>query len=421
MAGPLLRRSRPATQAVAWLPPRPSSASEALELNDSASLTIWSDANGPRHVTLGELAGVRELALVFDARDVLLIPAEVPALSGARLEQALPNLIEDVVLQEAQTCRIAIGPTLPDGRRLLGVIDRVWYDAVASAFQRRGIRLSAAWPAQLVIPWQEATWSIALVGQSLTVRCGAGDGFGFAYEPERLAEILETLWITAQAAQGEPALVQALHVYGDDVAALTQLRTALASCGWAPTCRAHALGVPVSASLDLVQAVVGRTRPTSAVGTFEWAAWRWPSALALACGLVWMLGLNLQWARLASEASAIDLAIEQRVRAVLPPPTPIVDPLVQLQRRLDTARVSAGEPASDDAVVLLTRLSQALGARANDALRSLEYRDGRLRVKFQPGWADATAARQNLRETAASHQLRLRFDESDGAATVSLM
>jgi hypothetical protein len=130
--------------------------------------------------------------------------------------------------------------------------------------------------------------------------------------------------------------------------------------------------------------------------------------------------LNLQWGLMSKESVAIEAAIEQRVRTVLPARIPIVDASLQMQRRLDVARVRAGEPATDDATALLTRLATALGPRAMDALSSADYRDGRLRVRFQPGWADAAAARESLREAAGRERLRLQFEERDPVAIVSL-
>ena len=58
--------------------------------------------------------------LVVAARDVLLLAATVPPLKGPKLRQALPNVIEDQLIQDPQSCHIALDPAaLPDGRRVL--------------------------------------------------------------------------------------------------------------------------------------------------------------------------------------------------------------------------------------------------------------------------------------------------------------
>ena len=91
------------------------------------------DESERRLVSLEALEGVRQVWLIADARDVALITAPVPPLSGKRLKQALPNIIEEYVLQDPVRCLIVPGPVLPDGQRVIGVIDAHWVDAVLAA------------------------------------------------------------------------------------------------------------------------------------------------------------------------------------------------------------------------------------------------------------------------------------------------
>ena len=66
--------------------------------------------------------------LIVAARDLLLTAALLPPLKGPRLRQALPNVVEDQLIQDPQTCHIAVDPiALAGGRRVLAVIDRGWF------------------------------------------------------------------------------------------------------------------------------------------------------------------------------------------------------------------------------------------------------------------------------------------------------
>jgi general secretion pathway protein L len=52
-------------------------------------------------------------------------------------------------------------------------------------------------------------------------------------------------------------------------------------------------------------------------------------------------------------------------------------------------------------------------------LAAVEYRDGTLKVRFQPQLVEGRAAREQLTEALARSGLRLRFDnERDPTATV---
>ncbi|MGI4811835.1 MAG: type II secretion system protein GspL [Janthinobacterium lividum] len=59
---------------------------------------------------LEQLPRAGQTLLLLAARDVLMLAAAVPPLKGARLKQALPNIIEDQLIQDAQTCHIVLDP-----------------------------------------------------------------------------------------------------------------------------------------------------------------------------------------------------------------------------------------------------------------------------------------------------------------------
>ncbi|KVE35026.1 type II secretion system protein GspL [Burkholderia sp. TSV86] len=94
--------------------------------------------------------------LVVAARDLLLLEQTVPPLKGPKLKQALPNIIEDQLIQDPQGCHIAVDPTAAaDGRRVLAVIDRAWFRFIVDAFTAAGHRHLRAVPATRCVPQQQ--------------------------------------------------------------------------------------------------------------------------------------------------------------------------------------------------------------------------------------------------------------------------
>ncbi|AOK28304.1 MULTISPECIES: type II secretion system protein GspL [Burkholderia] len=94
--------------------------------------------------------------LVVAARDLLLLEQTVPPLKGPKLKQALPNIIEDQLIQDPQGCHIAVDPTAAaDGRRVLAVIDRAWFRFIVDAFTAAGHRHLRAVPATRCLPPQQ--------------------------------------------------------------------------------------------------------------------------------------------------------------------------------------------------------------------------------------------------------------------------
>jgi len=417
MARPLLKRAR----TVLWLPAHaaPMGSDQLPGPHLQAPVLCWQEGHsGFESMALGQIRNITEAAVVYDPRDVLLIQAAVPPVSAARLEQMLPNLIEDDLLQDPNACRIALGPIQDDGRRGLAVIDRAWHEAVIAALATQGVRVIAAWPAPLVLPWRDHTWSIALVGEALSLRTGSTSGMGWAVPDGSLKEAAQSLLTVAQAVLPPSEKIDSVAIYAAEPAAQRTLESVANGMGF--SAQVNFLSVPAQAPIDLMTAAAGRTQTARAANRPDWSTWRWPLRLAVSCAVVAMICLNLQWAKLNSESVAIAQAIEQRARSVLPPSMPIVDPVLQVQRSLDQQRVRAGVPVESDVVVLLTGLAGALGPRAADALSTVEYRDGRLRVRFQPGWAEGAAAREALRDSAGANRLQLRFDDSEPVATVTV-
>jgi len=91
--------------------------------------------------------------LMLAARDLLLMPATLPPLRGPKLRQALPNIVEDQLIQDPQTCHIAVDPQpLADGRQLLAIVDRGWFRFICEAFTAAGHRSLRAVPVTRCLP-----------------------------------------------------------------------------------------------------------------------------------------------------------------------------------------------------------------------------------------------------------------------------
>ena len=416
MATALLRRT-----AAIWVPPR-SVGERALAAEPSlvAMLPGTREGAGERwsRVSLEALPAMKSAVLVFDARDVTLLPVKLPPLSGTRLARALPNLVEDALLQDAHGCAFALGPSLGDAGRLVAVIDRSWLEFVVGAIERRGVRVTAAWPAQLALPVSPGAWSVACVHDGLAVRTGEFDGFGWSAsgEAESRTEALVSAFEAGAQAREKP---QSIAAFAEEP-------------GWRGSVEAAAqrVGVPVAfsgmvaprqAPIDLL-AVRQGTSSGRWLSSVDWRAWRVPAALAAACVLAWLIGLNLQWGQLARERAQLRAQMERTFRQAFPNAQVVVDPLLQMQRQVSDLRLRAGQSGPDDFLPLLARFSGALGPRANDAVATLEYRDGKLRARFRPDFIDGAAARESLRAAFRQRGLKLEFEgEGNALAVVSLL
>ena len=402
-------------EAIVWLPPR--GEGERAFGTEARLLAIRAGEPGRlERVSLDGLQGTTQVRLVFDPRDVTLLTPQVPALSGARLAQALPNVVEDALLQDPASCAIVPGPALDGGRRLVAVVDREWLEFTVGAFERRNVRVRHAWAAQLALPWSDGRWSIGCMHGGLALRTAEHEGLGWTAgeDPDFRVEAIVASLETALAASPRP---DGLSAWIDDPAWRGSLERAAARVGLPVD--VQPLGVPTGGVVDLLggRAAVGRRM----LATFDARAWRLPAALAAACVVVSLIGLNLHWAQLAREKAAIRDSLEATFRGAFPSAQVVVDPLLQMNRQVATLRARSGQAGPDDFVPLLARFAQAVGGTGTDALAAVEWREGRLKVRFQPQRVDGRAAREQLRDACARAGLRLQFDnERDPTATVGL-
>jgi general secretion pathway protein L len=141
---------------IVFLPPRdPAVPSQEWQLPDMPFLLL--DRSGRKEragrAALAFLPRASATVLIVAARDVLMLAAALPPLKGQRLRQALPNVVEDQMIQDPQTCHIALDPQpLAGGGRALAVIDRAWFRFLVEAFTAAGHRNLRAVPVTRCLP-----------------------------------------------------------------------------------------------------------------------------------------------------------------------------------------------------------------------------------------------------------------------------
>lgn len=364
--------------------------------------------------------------LIVAARDVLLLAAAVPPLKGPKLRQALPNIVEDQLIQDPLGCHIALDPAaLPDGRRVLAIVDRAWFRTICEAFAAAGHRHLSAVPATRCLPAPRAP--------AETVSTAPADGGAVVMEAvEPPAHPPAVAAVLGLAASVEPVLVEAGALPAAAGAPRLELAVARGALGEgfaAPASRAagtlaalagggavelYELGEP---GAEPRLASVGRTDGPLLPGAaplsfdafarraltepfdlcqfeFESQPWRFdratvkrlrvPLALVAATLGVAVIGMNLHWWKLSRERDALSAQITETLLSAFPKTTTVLDPPAQMQRQLDQLRLAAGELSPNDFLALSSGLTRSMGALPLNGIASLDYHDRRLDVGFKP-------------------------------------
>ncbi|KML55115.1 general secretion pathway protein GspL [Burkholderia cepacia] len=371
--------------------------------------------------------------LIVAARDVLLLAAMVPPLKGPKLRQALPNIVEDQLIQDPLGCHIALDPAaLPDGRRVLAIVDRAWFRTICDAFTAAGHRHLSAVPATRCLPAPRTSAEAAAAAPADGEVANLADAALAAGAVEPPAHPPAVAAVLGLAAAVEPALVEAGALPAAAGAPRLELAVARGALGEgfaAPASRAAGTLAALAGGGDVELyelgepgaeprlASVGRTDGPLLPGAaplsfdtfarralterfdlcqfeFESQPWRFdratvkrlrvPLALVAATLGVAVIGMNLHWWKLSRERDALSAQITETLLSAFPKTTTVLDPPAQMQRQLDQLRLAAGELSPNDFLALSSGLTRSMGALPLNGIASLDYHDRRLDVGFKP-------------------------------------
>jgi general secretion pathway protein L len=451
---------------IVLLPPRdPAVPSQEWQLPEMPFLLLDKSGRKERagRAALAFLPRAATTVLVVAARDMLMLAATLPPLKGPRLKQALPNIVEDSLIQDAQTCHIALDPRpLADGKRMMAVIDRGWFRFIVEAFNAAGHRSLRAVPVTRCLPAPVAAAPVeALVEVPAVIgaeAAAASEPSGEAVSPAAtplVAAVLGTVAQTAPAILADAALAASPEpTFIDTAEPRVELALARGEHGEGLAVPLSALGATLSALAGDASVIAyeltglpggeptlaGEAAPAHGVHVgvapfsfetlahnalacrfdlcqfeFESRPWRLdrrtlrrlrlPIALGCAALLVAVVGANVQWMMLARERDALTAQMTELLLNAFPKTTVVLDPASQMSTQLEHLRVAAGEMSPDDYLSLAARLEHSLGGVPVNGIAALDYHDRRLDVAFKPGVKPDPAFAQRLAQNGLAGEI----------------
>ena len=380
--------------------------------------------------------GTRVVLLVA-AEDVSFTTADVPPLSGMRLREALPNLVEEQTVGDVAALHVALGQDEGQdagGKRMLAVIDRHWLAAMQVDIVRAGHRVAAIVPESLAVPLADGAWSLAAVGASA--------------KPGSAARLCALLWLRSSAQQAIPLSDDASSAIATVGALARQatggLRPRQLDLYATPSAKADAkmVGEAIASSLAVplndaggdpfVEWLARRGHegaygaPVSMLafdggqgGRAAWARWRIAAALVFAILAVQVVGMQWQWAGLKREAGALRDEQNRSLTTAFPDTRVVLDAPLQMSRSLASLRASSGRSDPADFSMMMAAAARIFAALPSNALRGADYDARTLRLRFAAGMASASDERERLIAQASQEGYVLRFESgtTQGANT----
>ncbi|MGF6769656.1 general secretion pathway protein L [Paraburkholderia sp. GAS199] len=435
---------------IVLLPPRdPAVPSQEWQLPELPFLLLDKSGRTQRagRSALALLPRASSTVLMVAARDLLMMPATLPPLRGPRLRQALPNVVEDQLIQDPQTCHIAVDPQpLAGGRQLLAIVDRGWFRFIWEAFQTAGHRSVRAVPVTRCLPQGVPLDTPAEVAEMVNagepVMAGSASvatslpGVAPVMAPGLAAVVPMVAAVLGAVVQTAPALLLEGAVEGAIESGVPRVELAVAR-----GVQGEGLAVPANAvnatlgalagaapvSLYMLTEVPGSEPRLAATGPaklasyvhgasplpfeqlarralacrfdlcqFEFASQPWrldratlrrlrlPVALAIGALVIALIGANVQWLLLSRQRDAINTQMTELLLNTFPKTTVVLDAPGQMSRQLQQLRVAAGELSPDDFLSLADGVARSLAPIPVNGIAGLDYHDHRLDVTFKP-------------------------------------
>jgi len=341
----------------------------------------WALANSGAEPVAGEgrLAELprraERIQLVLPAAQVFLTRARVPQEARRRAGSALAFAVEEKTAGEPEANHVSWLGAVGD-KDVLAVVDKPGLARWREALDVAGIQNYEVHCETLLLPWVAGQWSLAWNGREGFVRTGEFEGAATDCGSREIPPLSLRMMLdeaeTHSAGPGSIALYTIEPDAAPDVEAWTRaLGIAVSLAGtWDWRKGAPDAGVSLAQERQRWRAlsgVVARLRP---------AAWILGVALAIQT-----VALMIDWASLAHEQRTLRRQMESRFRAAFPDAVAVVDPVLQMRRKISEARHAAGQPDNGDFLPMTQKVMAAMKDVPAGALRIVSYESGRMTLE----------------------------------------
>ncbi|MDB5811154.1 MAG: ral secretion pathway protein GspL [Betaproteobacteria bacterium] len=320
--------------------------------------------------------GARRVQLIVPASQVLLARAQLPQAARRRAGAVLAFAVEDITLADPESSQANWLGRDGDGD-MLAVIDKPGLKRWLNALESAGFAGCEVIGEAMLLPREPEAWSLAWDGNEGFLRTGEFEG-GATDCGDRVTPPL-SIRLALDAAAARDVRPSSLAVYalnanaGPDLAEWQrELGVTCRNGGafdWRTATPAANVGVIYQHKVWRVSPeVVRRLRPAA-----------WLAGIAI---LIHLSALVADWAHLASERRALRQQMEARFRAALPDTVAVVDPALQMRRKLAEARHAVGKGDNGDFLPMIGNIALAANELPAGSVRVAAYDNGRFTLEL---------------------------------------
>lgn len=323
----------------------------------------------------------RNVLLILPASQVFLGRVKLPTRAAGKVRAILPYAVEDQLASDPEQVHVALGPLLPSGESVVGVVDKAWFRRLLARLDESSVQVTAAVPEHLLLPLKPGHWSMFWDGREGWLRTDAAlaqtlDIGSAERPPAALGAALQE----ARAQGGGPAAVDLYRAPGalrpDLGTWATQLEIPIFDQGSEalPGLAQTTAGV----ALNLMQGMATGGDPMRTL----WSKYRVAAILIAVILGVQMMATVADWWRLKHEAETLRTQMADIFRQNFPGAV-VVDPVLQMDRQLKALRNRSGLATPGDFLVLLSQFAGSMAGHSDLQVQSLQYRNQDLSIELQ--------------------------------------
>ena len=379
----------------------------------------WALINDGREPVAGEgrLAELprraESIQLVIPAAQVLITRARVPREARRRAGSALAFAVEEQTAGEPDANQVSWLGAVGEND-VLAVVDKPGLTRWRNALGAAGVNGYEGHCETLMLPWATGEWSLAWNGGEGFVRTGEFEGAATGCGDRDAPPLSLRLMLDETQAHSPGPNSIALYTTAPDAVPDIEAWT-----------RELGIAVNLAGSWDW------RTAPANAGVSLAQERQRWRALTGLAARLrpaAWILGaalaihaiaLVVDWTLLANEQRALRQQMESRFRAAFPDTVAVVDPALQMRRKLAEARYAAGQSDSGDFLPMIEKVEAGVKDLPAGGLRIVSYESGRITLEMTAG-EEAAVQRivQRLMQSGLSVEPSAALKRPAGATVV---
>ena len=346
---------------------------------DMVSWVMFDDNRQAQQIHQGSLDEVSEhiagnkVIVVVPGDDVLLNKVSLPTQNRKKMQTALPYALEDQLVSDIEQLHFAIGERNERGEVACAIVAHKKMQDWINKLKQFGIHPHVMVPDILALPFVEGAWSMLVEDNDVIIR--TGNQSGMSVDENQAMDYLPILLDEHADDKPEQFMVYKTDAMADAKASLSVFDLPVTEDNISNGILTFVHGLVINDTINLLQGEYSRREQMGKI----WRPWLPAAAMFGALVLLQLVITTSHYFQLKSQSNELRAQVEQTYRSAFPQAKNVVNPRVQMERKLKELRGGSGL-GGDGVLGLLQSSGPALKKASGLMIKSVRYKEGKLNI-----------------------------------------